>query len=72
MKYLFFIVLLCSCQSPDKSIVTEQQPELNVTKGLQHDWIYTVRHEGCEYVIFNGNGEGNIIHKANCDNHKKD
>jgi len=35
--------------------------------------LVTVRHEGCEYIIGNwpGHSEIALIHKENCDNHKK-
>ncbi|SDJ88553.1 hypothetical protein SAMN05421823_101335 [Catalinimonas alkaloidigena] len=36
--------------------------------GYRVNYLKTVRHEGCEYVLWY-NGEGSdMLHKANCDN----
>lgn len=28
--------------------------------------VFTVEHEGCEYVVYDGSREGGIIHKPTC------
>lgn len=59
-------LFMLSCDDMKK-----EERELNVVYGLGNDRFYVVTVDSCEYVVFHGNGRGNIVHKENCKNHSK-
>jgi hypothetical protein len=59
MKYIIIILLVTSCAK--KSDIGGE-----IYKGIS-----IIKIDKCEYIIYSGHNEGNIIHKQNCKNHKK-
>lgn len=85
MKYLLLVpfALLFSCKDSALSKVPVnvntgfeyEEPEQPKDAELRSIYINSfssidfIEIDGCEYLIYNGYREGNIIHKANCKNH---
>lgn len=56
---LLLTLLVVGCESQQRGNVTEA--------GLIGE-IWTVEHEGCEYVVYKSGYAGGITHKGNCKN----
>lgn len=69
------ILVLCSgCMSPEErtAINTIGVKPLSDTKvNMKDDFILTVEHDSCKFIIYNTSYAGsNIMHHPNCKNHK--
>lgn len=59
----------CGSEPLTEDLKTKTFPIQYISSG-RNDVFFVIEIDSCEYVVYDGNNSGAMVHKANCKNHK--